>query len=115
MVISRRQLRVGATTLMKQRDSVCTPGNSAVPIPHVPVIVSPAIPPRRRGARAPVELTEGDVMTWNNGQVRNGTNSGETIDLRYQAPWDVRDNANGFAGNDTIYANIADNVLTGGA
>ena len=68
---------------------------------------SPAIPPRRaRGAGGdPVELKEGRVMTWNNGQTRFGDGSSETIDLRYQAPWDVKDNANGFGGNDTIYGN----------
>ncbi len=50
----------------------------------------------------------------NNGLVRNGTTGDDVIDLRFQAPWDVRDNANGLAGNDTIYGNVADNNLNGG-
>jgi Ca2+-binding RTX toxin-like protein len=53
-------------------------------------------------------------MAWNNGKWREGTNGADTIDLRWQAPWDVRDNASGFDGNDTIYGNIADNILGGG-
>jgi Ca2+-binding RTX toxin-like protein len=53
-------------------------------------------------------------MTINNGLWRHGTNDDDTIDLRFQAPWDIRDNADGGAGNDTIYGNTADNNLNGG-
>jgi Ca2+-binding RTX toxin-like protein len=50
----------------------------------------------------------------NNGKWRIGTRGDDTIDLRYQAPTDVRDNAHGDAGDDVIYGNMADNVLLGG-
>jgi Ca2+-binding RTX toxin-like protein len=53
-------------------------------------------------------------MTINNGLWREGGSGDDTIDLGWQAPWDVRDNADGGAGNDTIYGNIADNQLNGG-
>jgi Ca2+-binding RTX toxin-like protein len=51
---------------------------------------------------------------WNNGKWRNGGGGRDTIDLRFQAPWDVHDNANGRGGDDIIYGNIADNFLEGG-
>jgi Ca2+-binding RTX toxin-like protein len=51
----------------------------------------------------------------NNGLWRNGGSGNDTIDLRYQAPWDVRDNADGGGGDDTIYGNMADNHLKGGS
>jgi Ca2+-binding RTX toxin-like protein len=51
----------------------------------------------------------------NNGKWWNGNDSGNTIDLRFQNPFDVRDNADGGGGNDTIYGNTADNVLQGGS
>jgi Ca2+-binding RTX toxin-like protein len=50
----------------------------------------------------------------NNGLWRHGTTGDDTIDLSWQAPWDIRDNADGGAGNDTIIGNIADNQLNGG-
>jgi Ca2+-binding RTX toxin-like protein len=50
----------------------------------------------------------------NNGLWRNGGSGDDIIDLRYQAPWDVKDNADGGSGNDTIYGNMADNHLLGG-
>lgn len=50
----------------------------------------------------------------NNGRWRNGGDGNDVIDLRWQAPWDVRDNADGGAGNDIIYGNMADNDLRGG-
>ena len=53
-------------------------------------------------------------MAWNNETWKTGDGSNETIDLRYQPFWDVRDNADGRGGNDTIYGNIADNTLQGG-
>ncbi len=53
-------------------------------------------------------------MAWNNGKWRDGTNGNNMIDLRWQAPWDVRDNASGLEGNDTLVGNIADNNLFGG-
>src|SRR4051794_23113812 len=51
----------------------------------------------------------------NNGLWRNGGSGDDTIDLRYQLPWDVKDNADGGAGNDIIYGNMADNTLRGGS
>ena len=54
-------------------------------------------------------------MTFNNGLWRDGTSGNDTIDLGWQAPWDVRDNADGGAGNDTIWGNVADNHLIGGS
>jgi Ca2+-binding RTX toxin-like protein len=54
-------------------------------------------------------------MAFNNGKFRFGTSSAETIDLRWQNPFDVRDNAMGLEGSDTIYGNIADNSLFGGS
>jgi len=51
---------------------------------------------------------------YNNGLWRNGGSGNDTIDLRYQLPWDVKDNADGGAGDDTIYGNMADNNLIGG-
>jgi Ca2+-binding RTX toxin-like protein len=53
-------------------------------------------------------------MAWNNGKWMLGDGSNNTLDLRWQNPFDVRDNASGGAGNDTIYGNIADNTLRGG-
>jgi Ca2+-binding RTX toxin-like protein len=50
----------------------------------------------------------------NNGLLRNGTSGDDVINLAFQAPWDIRDNANGGDGNDTIYGNVADNRLNGG-
>jgi Ca2+-binding RTX toxin-like protein len=47
------------------------------------------------------------------GTWRNGTSGDDTIDLRYQWPWDVKDNADGGGGDDTIYGNMADNELLG--
>ena len=41
-------------------------------------------------------------MAWNNGRWRNGTDNDDTIDLNWQAPWDIRDNADGGDGDDTI-------------
>lgn len=52
---------------------------------------------------------------WNNGKWLNGDNNDNTIDLRFQNPFDVRDNAFGDSGNDTIYGNVADNILDGGS
>jgi Ca2+-binding RTX toxin-like protein len=54
-------------------------------------------------------------MAFNNGKTRVGTSNAETIDLRWQNPFDVRDNAMGLEGSDTIYGNIADNSLLGGS
>jgi RTX calcium-binding nonapeptide repeat (4 copies) len=54
-------------------------------------------------------------MAFNNGRFRIGTSNAETIDLRWQNPFDVRDNAMGLEGSDTIYGNIADNSLLGGS
>lgn len=51
----------------------------------------------------------------NNGRWRYGGGGNDTIDLRWQAPWDVYDNASGGDGNDVIYGNMADNILRGGA
>jgi Ca2+-binding RTX toxin-like protein len=53
-------------------------------------------------------------MAWNNGKWMNGTNGDNVLDLRWQNPFDVRDNADGLDGDDTIYGNIADNTLRGG-
>lgn len=50
----------------------------------------------------------------NNGRWLSGGGGNDTIDLRWQAPWDVYDNASGGDGNDVIYGNTADNVLRGG-
>jgi Ca2+-binding RTX toxin-like protein len=55
------------------------------------------------------------VMYLNNGQWRNGGSGDDTIDLRYQWIWDVKDNADGKGGDDTIYGNMADNTLEGGS
>jgi Ca2+-binding RTX toxin-like protein len=54
-------------------------------------------------------------MALNNGKWRIGNSSDNTIDLNSQAIWDVRDNADGGGGNDTIWGNIADNILRGGS
>jgi hypothetical protein len=48
-------------------------------------------------------------MAINNGRWRNGGDGNDRIDLAVQAPWDVRDNASGGDGDDTIWGNIADN------
>lgn len=53
-------------------------------------------------------------MALNNGKFRNGSDDDDVIDLNAQAPWDVRDNADGNGGDDTIWGNIADNLLRGG-
>jgi Ca2+-binding RTX toxin-like protein len=50
----------------------------------------------------------------NNGLWRIGGTGDDTIDLGLQAFWDIRDNADGGDGNDTIWGNIADNHITGG-
>jgi Ca2+-binding RTX toxin-like protein len=50
----------------------------------------------------------------NNGRWIQRGGGNDTIDLRWQAPWDVYDNANGGDGNDLIYGNLADNQLLGG-
>ena len=39
---------------------------------------------------------------WNNGKLITGTSGDDTIDLNWQPLWDIRDNANGGAGSDTI-------------
>ena len=40
-----------------------------------------------------MDTNQGDsVMTINNGLWRDGTSGNDTIDLGWQAPWDVRDN-----------------------
>jgi RTX calcium-binding nonapeptide repeat (4 copies) len=62
--------------------------------------------------RADRQGKRGDSVM-NNGLWRNGGSGNDTIDLRYQAPWDVKDNADGGAGNDIIYGNMADNQLLG--
>jgi Ca2+-binding RTX toxin-like protein len=53
-------------------------------------------------------------MALNNGLWRHGTSDDDTIDLGLQAPWDIRDNADGGDGNDIIRGNVADNHLNGG-
>jgi hypothetical protein len=50
----------------------------------------------------------------NNGRWIHRGGGNDTIDLRWQAPWDVYDNASGGDGNDLIYGNLANNVLLGG-
>ena len=50
---------------------------------------------------------------WNNGLWREGTAGNDTIDLGWQAPWDIRDNAEGGDGDDVIWGNAADNQLLG--
>ena len=54
-------------------------------------------------------------MTLNNGKWINRGDANDTIDLRWQNPFDVYDNASGGGGNDVIYGNMADNVLRGGS
>jgi Ca2+-binding RTX toxin-like protein len=53
-------------------------------------------------------------MAYNNGDWAFGDSSNNNIDLRWQVPGFVKDNADGGDGNDTIYGNIADNTLRGG-
>jgi Ca2+-binding RTX toxin-like protein len=54
-------------------------------------------------------------MALNNGKWINRGDANDTIDLRWQNPFDVYDNASGGGGNDLIYGNMADNVLRGGS
>ena len=53
-------------------------------------------------------------MALNNGKWINRGGGNDTIDLRWQNPFDVYDNASGGDGNDVIYGNMADNILRGG-
>ena len=53
-------------------------------------------------------------MVWNNGQWRNLGGGNDSYDLGTQDFWDVKDNADGGTGNDTIHGNIADNTIRGG-
>ena len=53
-------------------------------------------------------------MVFNNNRWKTGTSDANTFDMGTQAPWDVADNYDAGGGNDTVYGNIADNVIKGG-
>lgn len=53
-------------------------------------------------------------MAWNNGKTKNGTSDRDVFDMGSQPIWDVADNYNAGGGHDTVYGNIADNVIKGG-